>query len=105
VVKVKNMSKIIVTEKQLEDIVKMVKENNEQGSYMAKQQLFTIATLAYKMWEMMEDGEQLEDWMETKIAQSEQSVTAVVKSFMYDDVEDRVKGNGGVDLDSLIIGM
>lgn len=99
------MSKIIVTEKQLEDIVKMVKENNEQGSYMAKQQLFTIATLAYKMWEMMEDGEQLEDWMETKIAQSEQSVTAVVKSFMYDDVEDRVKGNGGVDLDSLIIGM
>jgi hypothetical protein len=99
------MSKIIVTEKQLEDIVKMVKENNEQGSYMAKQQLFTIATLAYKMWEMMEDGEQLEDWMETKIAQSEQSVTAVVKSFMYDDVEDRMKGNGGVDLDSLIIGM
>jgi hypothetical protein len=99
------MSKIIVTEKQLENIVKMVKENNEQGSYMAKQQLFTIATLAYKMWEMMEDGEQLEDWMETKIAQSEQSVTAVVKSFMYDDVEDRMKGNGGVDLDSLIIGM
>jgi hypothetical protein len=99
------MSKIIVTEKQLEDIVKMVKENNEQGSYMAKQQLFTIATLAYKMWEMMEDGEQLEDWMETKIAQSEQSVTAVVKSFMYDDIEDRVKGTGGVDLDSLIIGM
>jgi hypothetical protein len=99
------MSKIIVTEKQLEDIVKMVKENNEQGSYMAKQQLFTIATLAYKMWEMMEDGEQLEDWMETKIAQSEQSVTAVVKSFMYDDVEDRMKGNGGVDLDSLIIGL
>jgi len=99
------MSKIIVTEKQLEDIVKMVKENNEEGSYMAKQQLFTIATLAYKMWEMMEDGEQLEDWMETKIAQSEQSVTAVVKSFMYDDVEDRMKGNGGVDLDSLIIGM
>jgi hypothetical protein len=99
------MSKIIVTEKQLEDIVKMVKENNEEGSYMAKQQLFTIATLAYKMWEMMEDGEQLEDWMETKIAQSEQSITAVVKSFMYDDVEDRMKGNGGVDLDSLIIGM
>ena len=99
------MSKIIITEGQLKKVVKSLKENNEQGSYMAKQQLFTIATLAYKMWEMMEDGEQLEDWMETKIAQSEQSVTAVVKSFMYDDVEDRMKGNGGVDLDSLIIGM
>ena len=99
------MSKIIITEGQLKKVVKSLKESDEQGSYMAKQQLFTIATLAYKMWEMMEDGEQLEDWMETKIAQSEQSVTAVVKSFMYDDVEDRMKGNGGVDLDSLIIGM
>jgi len=98
------MSKIIITEKQLENMVKVLKENQEEGSYMAKQQLFTIATLAYKMWEMMEEGEQLEDWMETKIAQSEQSITAVVKSFMYDEVEDRMKGSGGIDLDGLIIG-
>ena len=86
-------------------MVKTLKENDQDGSYMAKQQLFTIATLTYKMWEMMEDGDELEDWMETKIAQSEQSITAVVKSFMYDEVEDRVKGNGGIDLDGLIIGM
>ena len=99
------MGKIIITEKQLEQMVKTLKENNQDGSYMAKQQLFTIATLAYKMWEMMEDGDELEDWMETKIAQSEQSITAVVKSFMYDEVEDRLKGNGGIDLDGLIIGM
>jgi hypothetical protein len=98
------MSKIIITEKQLENMVKVLKENQEEGSYMAKQQLFTIATLAYKMWEMMEEGEQLEDWMETKIAQSEQSISAVVKSFMYDEVEDRMKGTGGIDLDGLIIG-
>jgi hypothetical protein len=57
------------------------------------------------MWEMMDDGDELEDWMETKISQSEQSITAVVKSFMYDEVEDRVKGNSGIDLDGLIIGM
>lgn len=99
------MGKIIITEKQLEQMVKTIKENDQDGSYMAKQQLFTIATLAYKMWEMMEDGDELEDWMETKIAQSEQSITAVVKSFMYDEVEDRVKGNSGIDLDGLIIGM
>jgi hypothetical protein len=60
---------------------------------MAKQQLFTIATLAYKMWESMEDGEQLEDWMESKIAQAEQSVTTVVKTFMYKDITDK----GGMD--------
>ena len=99
------MRKIIISEKQFENIVKDIKENNQDGSYMAKQQLFTIATLAYKMWEMMEEGEELEDWMETKISQSEQSITAVVKSFMYDEVEDRVKGNSGIDLDGLIIGM
>ena len=98
------MSKIIITEKQLENMVRHIKENHDDGSYMAKQQLFTIATLAYKMWEMMEEGEQLEDWMETKIAQSEQSITSVVKSFMYDEVEDRMKNGGGIDLDNLIIG-
>ena len=101
----KIMSKIIITEKQLEEVVKMMKENHEEGSYMAKQQLFTIATLAYKMWELMEEGEQLEDWMESKIAQADQMVTAVVKSYMYDEVEDRVKGGGGFNPDELIIGM
>jgi len=98
------MKKILITEQQLEEMVKLLKEDHEEGSYMAKQQLFTIATLAYKMWEMMEEGDQLEDWMETKIAQSEQSITAVVKSFMYDEVEDRMKGTGGIDMDGLVIG-
>jgi hypothetical protein len=99
------MGRIIITEKQLEEVVKQLKENHEGGSYMAKQQLFTIATLAHKMWEMMEEGEQLEDWMETKIAQSEQSILAVVKSYMYDEMEDRIKGSRGFNPDELIIGM
>ena len=73
-------------------------------SYKPKQQLFTIATLAYKMWEMMEEGEELEDWMETKISQSEQSITAVVKSYMYDEVENKIKGANDIDFDDLIIG-
>ena len=99
------MSKIIITEKQLENMVRHIKENHDDGSYMAKQQLFTIATLAYKMWELMEEGDKLEDWMESKIAQADQMVTAVVKSYMYDEVEDRVKGGGGFNPDELIIGM
>lgn len=97
------MSKIIISEKQLEKMVKILKEEQEEGSYMAKQQLFVLATLAYKMWEIMDEGEQLEDWMETKIAQAEQSISSVVKSYMYDDMEERMK-NGGLDLDGLIIG-
>ena len=98
------MGKIIITEKQLEEVVKQLKENHEEGSYMAKQQLFTMATLCYKMWELLEEGEQLDDWMESKIAQAEQSVTAVVKSYMYDELEDRVKGPNGFDPNDLIIG-
>jgi hypothetical protein len=98
------MGKIMITEKQLEDIVRTLKENDQDGSYMAKQQLFTMATLCYKMWELMEDGDELEDWMETKIAQSEQSITSVVKSFMYDELADRAKGPNGFDVNDLIIG-
>jgi hypothetical protein len=105
VVKIQDMGKLIITQKQLDQMVKILKENQEEGSYMAKQQLFTIATLAYKMWEMMEEGEQLEDWMETKIAQSEQSITSVVKSFMYDEVEGKVRGSSDINFDDIIIGM
>jgi len=98
------MSKIIVSEKQLKEMVKLLKEDHQEGSYMAKQQLFTIATLSYKMWEMMEEGEELEDWMETKIAQAEQSIVATVKSYMYDEVEDKIKPANDIDFDDIIIG-
>jgi hypothetical protein len=100
------MSKLIITEKQLAQLVKRMSESNhEEGSYMAKQQLFTIATLAYKMWEIMEEGEQLEDWMESKIAQADQMVTAVVKSYMYEEISDELKKNRGFNPEDLVIGM
>lgn len=100
---------IILTEKQLEKIVNNVKngkivENHEEGSYMAKKQLFTIAIMAYKMWEEMEDGEQLEDWMESKIAQAEQSIVSVVKTFMYDELVDDSKGMEKLNYDEIVIG-
>ncbi len=59
------------------------------------------------MWEEMSDDEQLEDWMETKIAQSEQSITSVVKAFMYDELTDESDNNdvtGKLNFDDLIIG-
>ena len=97
------MSNIIITEQQFNRLAKSLKENKD-GSYMAKQQLFTIATLAYKMWELMDDGEQLEDWMESKIAQAEQSVVAAVKAYMYDEVEDELKGMDKLNYQDLVIG-
>lgn len=97
------MKQIILTESQYDKLVKNLKEDKHEGSYMAKQQLFTIATLAYKMWEMMEDGEELEDWMETKLAQSEMAVTSVVKAYMYDEYEEG-QGPDTLDYNELIIG-
>ena len=68
------MAKIVITEEQLEKLKKALSENtntvteDKDGNYMAKQQLFTLGTLALQMWEILEEDEQLDDWMETKIA-------------------------------------
>ena len=102
------MANIVISEEQLKLLMdlknkKQIKEDKD-GSYMAKQQLFTIATLAYKMWEQMPEEEQLEDWMESKIVQCEQSVIAVVKSYLYNEVKDDLKGMDTLNFDDLIIG-
>ena len=105
------MKDIILTEKQLEKLVtkmKTIKEGEGRGSYMAKQQLYVIAKLAEKMWEKMEEdeNEQLDDWMESKIAQAEQSINSVVNSFMYDEFTSKESndGMGRLNFDDLIIG-
>ena len=102
---------IIVTEEQLGNIINRLKPINESeitegsdGNYMAKQQLFMIATLAHKMWEMMEEGEELDDWMESKIAQCDASITSVVKAYLYGEVEEKQKGMDGLAYDDLVIG-
>jgi hypothetical protein len=76
----------------------------KDGNYMAKQQLFIIATLAQKMWEIMEDNEELDDWMESKIAQAEQSITSVVKAYMYDEITDDMKGMETLNYNEIVIG-
>ena len=103
------MKRVIISEKQLESLVgalRNVNEEHKEGSYMAKQQLYVIATLAMAMWENMEDGEQLEDWMESKIAQTEQSIISVVKTFMYDEFADEndLGGMDKLDFKDLVIG-
>lgn len=103
------MKRVIISEKQLESLVgalRKVNEEHKEGSYMAKQQLYVIATLAMAMWENMEDGEQLEDWMESKIAQCEQSIVSVVKTFMYDEFTDEndIRGMNKLDFKDIVIG-
>lgn len=97
---------IILTEEQLRKLKDKLKEDKHEhkSSKMSKQQLFTIATLTKKMWEVMSDDDTLEDWQESKIAQAEQSIIAVVKSFMYDEHMEKIKGVEGLNLDDMIIG-
>ncbi len=97
---------IIINEEQLKLVLKKLKENQEtETNAMSKQQLFTIATLAYKMWEMLEEEDsKLEDWMESKIAQSEAAIISVVKSFMYNETTEDLKGMDTLDYDSIVIG-
>ena len=99
------MKKLVISEKQLEKLVKSLKENHNDTS-MTKKQLFTIATLAYKMWESMDDNEEMEDWMVSKVAQAEQSIIAVVKNFMYDEFvgDKEADGMGKLDYSDIIIG-
>ena len=103
------MAKYKLSENQLQKIKeklnKEVVKEEKEGSYMAKQQLFIIATLAYEMWENLEEGAQLDDWMESKIAQSEQSITSVVKSFFYDELnDDNENGMEKLNYGDLVIG-
>ena len=77
---------------------------DKDGNYMAKQQLFTLGTLALQMWEILEEDEQLDDWMETKIAQAEQSIVSVVKAYMYDEVVDDMKGMETLNYGDIVIG-
>ena len=100
------MSNIMISEEQLAILVNKMKpiSENRKGSYMAKQQLFTIATMAQKMWEALDEGDQLDDWMESKIAQADQSVTSVVKAYFYDEITDDQKGMGMLNYDDLVIG-
>jgi hypothetical protein len=98
------MTKIKITPEQLKRIQESLTTLNPDGNKMFKQQLFTIATLAYKMWEDLSDEDQLEDWMTSKIAQSEQSIIAVTKSYFYDEIENNVDGMKTLSPGDIVIG-
>ena len=95
------------TVEQLEKLQNVVTKDEvsegKDGNYMVKQQLFVIAQLAQQMYELMEDGEEVDDWMETKIAQSEMGIVSAVKAYMYEEFEEGQEPDT-LDYDELIIG-
>jgi hypothetical protein len=85
---------------------KMSKPKFHHGkSYMAKPQLSKIARYAEKLHDMIADGEALQDWQESKIAQMSQMIGDVYHSLDYDynhDDEYEVHHGDGLDIDSLV---
>ena len=77
--------------KELMGITNNVKPVNEghSNSYMAKSQLFNIASKAQSMYDRLEKDEQLDDWVESKIAQMADNIDSVVNSFNHDEFEEK----------------
>lgn len=63
--------------------------NEGHGSYMAKSQLFNIARKAQSMYDKLEKGEPLDDWMESHIAKMDSMMDSVSDSFTYDHHEEK----------------
>jgi hypothetical protein len=58
-------------------------DSHAGGSYMAKPQLYKIQEYAAKLHDMIHDGETLDDWMESYIAQMDQMMGVVYHKYSY----------------------
>lgn len=58
-------------------------KGKRKHSYMAKPQLAKIHEMSSKLFFMMDDNEQVEDWQETKIAEMAASIEDVYNSMRY----------------------
>jgi len=58
--------------------------------YMTKSQLFKIGEYALKLHDMIQDGENLPEWMQSKVSQMEKDVGSVYHALNYDKVRGTV---------------
>ena len=58
--------------------------------YMTKSQLYKIGEYSLKLHDMIQDGENLPEWMQTKVAQMEKDVGSVYHALKYDKVRGTV---------------
>ena len=62
------------------------KESDKKESYMAKPQLLQISKASWELFNMIGDGEEIDDWAETYISQCEHMISQVLKSLSYNKV-------------------
>jgi hypothetical protein len=69
------------------DDVKIGNHKHYKGSYMAKSHLYKVNKYAEKLYHMIPDGHNLEDWMRTKIAQIADDIGEVYHALDHDKFE------------------
>tara|TARA_E500000305_G_C3983915_1_gene218325 strand:- start:303 stop:719 length:417 start_codon:yes stop_codon:yes gene_type:complete len=57
--------------------------HDKKSSYMARPQLYRIAKYASDLLQMIGNGEEVDDWIESYIAQSEQMMNAIYGKLEY----------------------
>lgn len=67
--------------------VKIGNHGHYKGAYMAKSQMYKVAKYANKLYHMIPDGHNLEDWMRTKLAQISDDISEVYHALEHDIYE------------------
>ena len=71
-------------------------DHDRHSSYMARPQLTKISKYASHLLDMIDEGEELEDWQESKIAQMSQMMGDVYHSIDYDEESEDESCMGGL---------
>ena len=67
--------------------VKIGNHQHYKGAYMAKKQMYKVSKYAEKLYHMIPDGHNLEDWMRTKLAQIADDISEVYHALDHDIYE------------------
>jgi len=67
--------------------IKVGNHGSYKGAYMAKSQMYKVAKYANKLYHMIPDGHNLEDWMRTKLAQISDDISEVYHALEHDIYE------------------
>ena len=62
-------------------------KHHHSGAYMAKSQMYKVSKYAEKLYHMIPDGHNLEDWMRTKLAQISDDISEVYHALEHDIYE------------------
>ena len=65
-------------------------KHHKSGAYMAKKQLYKVAKYAARLYELIPDGHNLEDWMRTKLSQISDDISEVYHALDHDHFEGEI---------------